>query len=257
MAKKRLIPKLLLKKGGYQNSQNVVVRSRNFEVFFEIGDVVSQSKIFQDQIADELIILKIDKGISFKTLCSIINSVSKEIFMPLTVGGGINSVEKISKLLANGADKVCLNTNAYLKPELISEAVKIYGSSTIVVSIDFKVNALGKETIYINNGKNSVDLNLKEWVKKIEDLGAGEIHLNSINRDGMKNGLEIVLGEKIEKMCGLPIVLSGGCGLAEHFSEGFIATNVSGIAAGTFFAQQDQNFIQTRAQIRNSNIDIR
>ena len=257
MAKKRLIPKLLIKKGGYRNSQNIVVRTKSFSNQVQIGEVLSQAKIFQDQIADELLILRIDDNINFNELKKIANMIADEIFMPLTIGGGIDSIEKIQKLLSNGADKVSLNTNAYLNPKLISEAVEIYGSSTIVVSIDYKLNESGKESVFINNGKTHIDINLIDWVKKIEDLGVGEIHLNSINLDGTKYGLDTVTGAKINKICNVPIVISGGCGLAEHFSEGFNNTHVSGISAGTFFALQDQNFIQTRAQILNSGIDIR
>ena len=119
MAKKRLIPKLLLKKGGYQSSQNVVVRTKLFSNPIQIGEVVSQSKIFQDQIADELTILKIDNDINFEELRGIANAIADEIFMPLTMGGGIDSIDKIRQLLSSGADKVALNTHAFENPTLI------------------------------------------------------------------------------------------------------------------------------------------
>ena len=144
-----------------------------------------------------------------------------------------------------------------MNPTLILQAVKNYGSSTIAVNIDYKINKHGLEEIFINNGKKLVKLSLYDWVSKVEEYGAGEIHLNCIDRDGMKNGLDTITGAKIEEITNIPVVLSGGCGLAQHFIEGFQKTNVSGISAGTFFSQQDQNFIQIRAQIKNSEIDIR
>ena len=257
MAKKRLIPKLLLKKGGYKDSQNVVVRSKCFSSHILIGEVVSQAKIFQDQIADELIILKIDNNLRFQELKNIVNEIADEIFMPLTIGGGIDSISKIRKLLSNGADKVAINSHAFENPNLIREASHYFGSSTIVVSIDYKILPSGEPRVYSKNGKVDTGLNLLYWVKKVEDLGAGEIIICSIDKDGSQIGLDLINTIKVEQITNIPVVASGGCGLSKHFTEGFLKSDVSGISAGTFFALQDQNFIQTRAQILNSGIYIR
>lgn len=257
MAKKRLIPKLLLQKGGYRNSQNVVVRTNKFSNPIPIGEVVSQAKIFQDQIADELIILRINNSISFNELISIANTIADEIFMPLTIGGGIDSIEKIKALLKNGADKISINTYAIDNPKLIQEASYNFGSSTIVVSIDYKINIDKKITVFTQNGRNDTFMDLIEWVKKVEKLGAGEILLSSIEKDGTLSGLDLKVAKEVQSHVNIPIVISGGCGLATHFSEGFNKTNVSGISAGNFFSLQDQNLIQTRAQISNSGVDIR
>jgi len=252
-----LIPKLLLQKGGYQNSQDVVVRTKNFSNPIQIGEVVSQAKIFQDQIADELVILSIDKNIYFDQLKLIVNKIADEVFMPLTIGGGIDSLKKIKELLSNGADKVSINTHAYMTPNLIREASYNFGSSTIVVSVDYKIKSNGEVIVFIQNGTYDTGTNLLDWVKKAEELGAGEILLNSIDMDGSRMGLDLKNALQIQKQVSLPVVLSGGCGSGEHFSEAFLKADVSGISAGTFFALQDQNFIQTRAQILNSGIDIR
>ena len=257
MAKKRLIPKLLLKKGGYKNTQNVVVRTQNFLNPIQIGEVVSQAKIFQHQIADELIILNIDKEISFENLLDVSNQIADEVFMPITIGGKIDSTKKIKELLLNGADKVSINTSAYSNPELIKKASHYFGSSTIVVSIDYKIENDGRPTIYTNNGNNKRDKDLIEWAIEVENLGAGEILLSSIERDGSRNGLDIKTASLVKANVKIPVVIGGGCGLSSHFSDGFSQSGISGISAGTFFALQDQNLMQTRSQILNSGINIR
>lgn len=257
MAKKRLIPKLLLQKGGYKNSQNVVVRTKSFSNPTQIGDVVSQSKIFQDQIADELIILKIDDKIYFDELKDIANKIADEIFMPLTIGGGIDSINKIKQLLSNGADKIAINTHAFENPNLIREASQSFGSSTIVVSVDYKISHSGEAEVFVQNGKKNTGVNLLDWVVEVEALGAGEILICSIDNDGSLNGLDLFHSNRVQKLVNIPVVISGGCGLSKHFTEGFFKTDVSGISAGTFFALQDQNLIQTRSQILNSGINIR
>ena len=257
MAKKRLIPKLLLKKGGYKNTQNVVVRTKNFLNPIQIGEVVSQAKIFQDQIADELVILRIDKNISFENLLQMTNAIADEVFMPITIGGNIDSEEKIKELLSNGADKVSINTEVHRNPNLLRKASHHFGSSTIVVSIDYKIESDGRAIVYSENGTNKTTKNLIEWAKEVERLGAGEILLSCIDRDGTRNGLDLKFASLVKTNVKTPIVLSGGCGLSSHFVEGFSKTGVSGISAGTFFALQDQNFIQTRSQILNAGINIR
>ena len=246
-----------MQKGGYQNSQNVVVRTKSFSNPTQIGEVVSQSKIFQDQIADELTILKIDDNIHFEELKDIANAIADEIFMPLTIGGGIDSINKIRQLLSSGADKIALNTHAFENPTLIHEASQNFGSSTIVVSIDYKVSLSGEAIVYIQNGKKETGVNLLDWASKAQTLGAGELFVCSIDKDGSRTGLDIAYGKMLQELVNIPVVISGGCGLSKHFTDGFLKTNVSGISAGTFFALQDQNFIQTRAQIKNSGINIR
>ena len=257
MAKRRIIPKLLLKKGGYKGLQNVVVRTKNFNSHVEIGEVVSQSKIFQDQLADEIIILKIDSNIHFNELIEISNSISNEIFMPITIGGGIKNIDHIEKLLKNGADKVSLNTIAFENSDLIKIASNYYGSSTIVVCIDYKIDKYGNYNIFINNGNNKLNYNFIDWVKLFEDYGAGELILNCISNDGNQKGLDIKSANLIGEIVKIPIVLSGGCGNTNHFIEGFKKTRANGISTGTFFALKDQNFMQIRSHIFNAGIDIR
>ena len=257
MAKKRLIPKILLQKGGYKNNQNVVVRTHKFSNPVQTGEVVSQAKIFQDQIADELIILRIDNEISKNELLDISNNIANEIFMPLTIGGGIDNLFFIEELLKNGAVKVSINSSAIKNPNIIKEASYNFGVSTVVASVDYKTNSSGESTVFSNNGKYDTKINLLEWIKKIENYGAGEILLCSIDNDGTRNGLDINTSKEVRNSVSIPVVISGGCGRGSHFVEGFLDTDVSGISAGTFFALQDQNFIQIRSHIINSGINIR
>lgn len=248
-----------MKTSSHDPSKLILVSTLNFDDCFEIGDPVSQAKIYQAQTADELIFLDIE---AYKTkndnLLDVLKRASEEIFMPFTVGGGIKSIERIKLLIKNGADKVSVNSEAVRNPLFLKEAVDKFGSSTIVVSIDYKINIKSKKyNVFIDGATVETDLDPFNWAKEVENLGAGEILLNSIDHDGCKQGLELTLSKKIVSNLSIPVVISGGVGKAEHFSDGFSVTNSSGISAGTFFCFRDQNPIQARAQISNSGIPIR
>jgi cyclase len=258
MSKKRLIPKLQLAISANNLQKFVVVITKQFGDRIEIGDPVSQAKIFQDQSADELIFLNIDRDInSISKLSEVISRVSEEIFMPLTVGGGVTSEKDFRLLLLNGADKISINSIAAEQPEFITIVSEKYGASCVVVSIDYKKDENGQYFVYTNSGKVKTNLNPIEWAIKAEKLGAGEILLTCIDNDGMRNGLELNMPKEIVKALNIPVICGGGCGLASHFSQGFIEANVEAVCAGSFFAQRDQNLIQTRSQILNSGIIIR
>jgi cyclase len=256
MSKLRLIPKLLLKTSKFDSTKLVLVVSKQFSSFTEIGDPVSQSKIFQDQMADELLFLNIDSK-NIDTLANIVSEVSKEIFMPLTVGGGVKTLEDFRLLLSSGADKILVNTESILNPNLINIASSKFGSQCVVVGIDYKLHSDGKNVVYRSNGKIKTDLILEDWILEVVERGAGEIVLTSIDRDGMCEGLDLELFSSLANKVSIPIVASGGCGVAKHFIDGFQIGEVNAVSAGTFFAHRDQNFIQTRSQIYNSGINIR
>lgn len=258
MSKKRLIPKLQLA-GSSSNSQKlVVVITKQFGERIEIGDPISQAKIFQDQSADELIFLNIDRNInSVKILSDVIGRVSEEIFMPLTVGGGISNENDFRLLLSTGADKISINTEAVYRPPFIEIVSEKYGSQCVVVSIDYKRDINGQFFVHINGGKEKTNLNPVEWAMEAEKRGAGEILLTCIDNDGMRNGLELKMAQEIVSSLNIPVISGGGCGLASHFSQGFLEANVEAVCAGTFFAIRDQNLIQTRSQISNSGVSIR
>lgn len=258
MSKKRLIPKLQLKTSEYNHERMVLVITKQFKSEVEIGDPVSQSKIYQDQGADELIFVNIDRtNKSIAKLSSIITKVSEEIFMPITVGGGVTKEEDFRLLLSSGADKICINSIASIKPNFVTEMSQKFGAQCVVVSIDYKINADGEPKVYINNGTLETNFDPINWALMCEKLGAGEILLTCIDFDGMKSGLDIETAKMVSQSISIPLIVSGGCGLAQHFSEAYLKANVDAVSAGSFFAHRDQNFMQTRSQIKNSGVNIR
>lgn len=259
MSKLRLIPKLQLKPSEANPKRLVLVVSKQFQEYTEIGDPVSQAKIFQDQAADELCFVNIDKNAKdeLSKLAEVIKRVSEVIFMPLTVGGGVRNIEDFRLLLNNGADKVLINTITYENPTLITEASETYGAQCVVVSIDFKFNKDNNLTVFTNSGTFDTGISPEEWAMRVESLGAGELLLTSIDNDGMRSGLALDQIKKVVSSVKIPVIAVGGCGLAKHFVDGFLHTNCSAVSAGNFFAHRDQNFIQTRSQIFNAGINIR
>ena len=260
MLKKRLIPKLLIKNlKNKNNSKNLVFfTSENFKKFRIVGNPVSQAKIYQAQKADELIIFFCDEKINLKNSENIelIKKFSTEIFMPLTIGGGVKSISDFELLLKNGADKVSINSIIFERSILISEAAKKFGSQCVVVSLDFIQK---KDQIFIYNSKKKsfLRVDLLSYIKKIVDFGAGELVLTDINRDGKNFGLNIEVAKLISENVKIPIIISGGCSSVEDFINCFKQTEVQGIAAGNFFSFKDQNPLQTRSQISNAGINIR
>jgi cyclase len=229
-----------------------------FDKAIEVGDPVSQAKIYQAQAADELIFLDLDaynhnKGI----VVDVIRSAAEQIFIPFTVGGGVKSIDDFRLLLSNGADKVSLNTAAVENPELVSEASRIYGAQCVVVSIDYRRNQDGTQSVWVRGGKECTKLDPIEWAKECERLGAGEVLLTCIDNDGSRKGLDLETIAKVSRAVSIPVIASGGCGLASHFIDGFKVGNADAVSAGTFFCFQDQNPMQTRAHIKNAGIPIR
>lgn len=258
MSRKRLIPKLQLARSSRNSNKLVVVITKQFAERIEIGDPISQAKIFQDQAADELIFLNIDGEFGgIETLSNIIDKLSEEIFMPLTVGGGVKCEDDFRLLLSHGADKIAINTVAIENPDFITKVSKKFGAQCVVVSIDYKLESDGKYYVFSNCGKERTALDPVYWAKEAERLGAGELMLTCIDNDGMRNGIELHITKTIIDSVKVPVILGGGCGLAAHFSDAILKTNADAICAGSFFAHRDQNLIQTRSQILNSGVDIR
>jgi cyclase len=261
MSKRRLIPKLQLKRSINNTDKLVLVVTRNFEEAIEIGDPVSQAKIFQDQGADELVFIDIEKNKnpedSVQQLAEVIYQVSKEIFTPISVGGGVKTIADFRLLLSNGADKICINTIAIDDPDFIQRAADKFGAQCVVISIDYKLNESNEFKVYKDGGRVETDLTPLAWALEVEKRGAGEIMLSCIDKDGTKGGLELDVSKKISNSVKIPTILSGGCGVASDFVDGFLLADADAISAGTFFAHRDQNFMQTRAQIKNSGVNIR
>lgn len=258
VAKIRLIPKLLLKESSNGTNKLVLVITKQYDQIIEVGNPVSMAKIFQAQGADELIFTNIrPENTSYAELRKIINAVSEEIFMPVTVGGGINSVQQFRELLKDGADKISINTAAVNDPVLITEASVIFGAQCVVVSIDYKKEPDGSHWVYTNGGKKRTELHPVAWAKEAERLGAGEILLTSIDHDGMRDGMDNEVNRQVCEAVSIPVIVSGGCSLPQHFIDAVKVGKGDAVAAGTFFAFKDQSFMQVRSHIRNAGIDIR
>lgn len=228
MLNRRVIPCLLLRNGG-------LVKSVKFKDFRYVGDPVNAVRIFNDKEVDELVFLDIacrtsGTGPNFELLADI----TSEAFMPFGYGGGIRDLDDIKKLYALGVEKVILNTVAETNPRLITQAAEIAGSSGVVVSIDVKKSLFGRNTIVTHSGTKDTGLDPVQYAKKMEALGAGEILLNSINRDGTMQGYDIDLIAEIASQISIPVVAVGGAGVIGHFREA-IQAGASAVGAGSMF----------------------
>jgi cyclase len=212
MMTKRIIPCLDVKDGR-------VVKGIGFNNLRDAGDPVEAARTYDEAGADELVFLDISASVENRgTLIDVVKETAKEVFIPLTVGGGIRNLQDIDSLLHVGADKVSLNTTAVKNPKLIYEAAKRYGSQCIVVAVDAKLreDAKGWE-VYIHGGRTNMGMDVLEWCKTVWDLGAGEILLTSIDADGSKEGYDVPLTSKVAEMVNIPIIASGGAGCKEDF----------------------------------------
>ncbi len=259
MVRKRLIPKLLLKKRRLGAAERMVlVTTRGYGQVVEVGDPVSQAKIYEAQFADELIFLSIDSSPiePEAPLLDVLRRAASETFMPIAAGGGVRTTGDFELLLANGADKVCVNSAAVADPSLIERAAAMFGAQCVVVSIDYRRDAQGRR-VFVDGGRTATPLDPVEWAVRAAALGAGEILLTDIARDGSGAGLDVPTIRRVADRVPVPVIASGGCGLAQHFVEGFVDGRAEAVAAGTFFCFRDQNPMQTRAHVRNAGVPIR
>lgn len=261
MAKKRIIPKLQFFNSKTIKNAIALVTTVQFDKVIEIGDPISQARIFEAQMADELIFIDISvyKGnYQKKVSLEILNRAAKNIFLPLTIGGGVEKISDIRAFLSNGADKVAINTKALTDPDMVIKASKSYGASTLVASIDYKKDPIdGKNFVYSHGGNIKHNISPVEWAIECEKLGVGEILLTCIDNDGSRQGLDIKTIQEVTRNIKIPLIASGGCGLAKHFTDGFIQGKCDAVSAGTFFCFQDQNIMQTRSQVKNAGVNVR
>ncbi len=212
MLKRRIIPCLDVKEGR-------VVKGIEFVQLRDIGDPVEIAKYYDESGADELVFLDITASTERRqTMLDVVSAVARKVFIPLTVGGGIRSLEDISSLLKAGADKVSLNTLAVESPSFIREAADRFGSQCIVVAIDVKFED-GEYYVYTYGGKQKTDLLAVEWAKQVAALGAGELLVTSMNQDGKQSGYDLAILEQLREVVDIPIIASGGAGNAEHVVE--------------------------------------
>ncbi|MGI8555649.1 MAG: imidazole glycerol phosphate synthase subunit HisF [Pyrinomonadaceae bacterium] len=250
MLAKRIIPCLDVKDGR-------TVKGTNFVNLRDAGDAVELAKIYSENGADELVFLDITATIEKrKTLRELVAKVAREINIPFTVGGGINSVEDIKILLSAGADKVSINTSAVKNPKILAEAARNFGSQCIVLAIDAK--KIGDNwKVFLNGGRIETDLSAIEWAKRGADLGAGEILLTSMNADGTKNGFEVELTRHVGENVKVPVIASGGAGKREHFTEIFENGKADAALAASIFHFREIEIPQLKNYLKAQNIEVR
>lgn len=251
MLAKRIIPCLDVRDGK-------VVKGINFVGIKEVGDPVECAAQYDIQGADEIVFLDITathEGRS--TMLNVVRNTAKKVFVPLTVGGGIRTIDDIRETLRAGADKVSINSAAVDNPGLIKEAAELFGSQCVVVAIDAKRREDGTFTVVVNGGRIDKGIDAIEWAKKVEDLGAGEILLTSMDTDGTKNGFDIELLNAVCAVVTIPVIASGGCGKLEDFSEVFKKTNASAALAASLFHYKELTVRQVKEHLRKNNIPVR
>jgi len=229
MLTKRIIPCLDIRDGR-------TVKGVNFENIRDAGDPVELGAFYAAQGADELVFLDITATIEKrKTLSELVNRISHHINIPFTVGGGISSVDDVSVLLQNGADKISVNTSAYKNPQLIKDLSKEFGSQCIVLAIDTKLEVDGNWYVYLNGGRVKTDAKCIDWAKQAVDLGAGEILLTSMNHDGTKQGFALDITATLLETLPVPIIASGGGGTMDHFVNVFTTAKADAALAASIF----------------------
>ena len=233
MLAKRIIPCLDVRDGK-------VVKGVQFEGVQDVGDPISYAQLYNEQGADELVFYDITASYEKRSvILDVVRETAKKVFVPLTVGGGIRSIEDFRATLRAGADKVSVNSQAVLNPTLIHDAADIFGSQCVCVGIDAKKIDENRWTVYINGGRKDMHLDLIDWVKQVQALGAGEICLNSIDADGTKKGFDLPMLQAVCHAVSIPVIASGGCGKLEDFSEVFEKTGVIAALAASLFQFKD------------------
>ena len=247
---KRIIPCLDVKNGK-------VVKGVNFIGLKDVGDPVEAAIRYNEEGADELTFLDINASYEGrKPIVEVIKRVAKEVFIPLTVGGGISTLNHIYELLNVGCDKVSINSAAVKNPEFINEASKRFGSSTIVVAIDVKKVAPNKWNVFIKGGREDTGIDAIKWAKEVVDRGAGEILLTSMDADGTKAGFDIEITQKISKLVHVPVIASGGAGKMEHFKEVF-QHNADAALAASIFHFREIDIMELKKYLKNNGISVR
>ncbi len=251
MLAKRIIPCLDVTAGR-------VVKGVSFVELRDAGDPVEIARRYDEQGADELTFLDItassdDRGIIFR----IIEQVASQVFIPLTVGGGVREVIDVRNLLNAGADKVSINTQAVLNPQLVEEAAGRYGSQCIVVAIDAKRNEQGFWEVFTHGGRRATGMNAVEWARRMQALGAGEILLTSMDRDGQKNGFDLGLTRAVTDALDIPVIASGGVGNLQHLADGVKLGGADAVLAASIFHFGEYTVQQAKTFMAGQGIEVR
>jgi cyclase len=251
MLTKRIIPCLDIRDGR-------TVKGINFENIRDAGDPVELGAFYAAQGADELVFLDITAtNEKRKTLSELVNRISHHINIPFTVGGGISSVEDVSILLQNGADKISVNTSAFKNAQLIKELAKEFGSQCVVLAIDTKLEADGEWYVYLNGGRVKTDTKCVDWAKQAVDLGAGEILLTSMNHDGTKQGFALDITATLAEQLPVPVIASGGGGKMEHFVDVFEIAKADAALAASIFHFKEIGIPELKHYLNEKGIIVR
>ena len=251
MLTKRIIPCLDVR-------DSKVVKGINFVGIKEVGDPVELAKKYNDQRADELVFLDITATYEGrKTMVDVVRRVAQQVFIPLTVGGGISSIEQIRDLLHSGADKISLNSAALDHPELIEQAAKVYGAQCVVLAIDAKKMPDGSWHCFKAGGRVDTGIDAVEWAKKATALGAGEILLTSMDADGTKRGFDLELCRAIKQAVNVPVIASGGCGQVEHFAQVFEEDVADAALAASLFHYNELSVRDVKEHLKQRGVEVR
>lgn len=251
MLKKRIIPCLDVRNGR-------VVKGTNFVDIRDAGDPVELARFYDEAGADELVFLDITASHEKRdTMIDVVRKTAKEVFIPLTVGGGIRSIDDMRAILRAGADKVSLNTPAIKNPDLITQGARIFGSQCIVVAIDAKRTEAGNFEAYINGGRVNTGRDVLEWAREAEARGAGEILLTSMDRDGTKDGYDLELTKQVSEAVSIPVIASGGVGTLEHLYEGLTAGGASAALAASIFHYGTYTVREAKEYLKSKGVAIR
>ena len=251
MLAKRIIPCLDVRDGR-------VVKGVNFVNIRDAGDPVELARYYSDQGADEIVFLDITATHEArKTVADVVERTAEQVFVPLTVGGGIRTLDDFRELLRAGADKISVNSAAVARPELITEAAERFGAQCVVLAVDARSRGDGTWEVVVAGGRKPTGLDLLEWVKKGEALGAGEILLTSMDADGTKAGFDLPMTKAVTEAVGIPVIASGGCGSLSHFAEVFEETGCDAALAASLFHFGELTVPQVKDYLRARNIPVR
>lgn len=251
MLAKRIIPCLDVRNGK-------MVKGVNFQGIQDVGDPVECAAEYNRQGADELVFYDITASHEGRgVILDVVRRAAQQVFVPLTVGGGISTIDDFRETLRAGADKVSINSSAVKNPKLIAEAADIFGSQCVVVGVDAKRNGTGGYTVYVNGGRIDMHLDLIQWVKEIQRLGAGEICLNSIDADGTKAGFDIEMLNAVCDAVKIPVIASGGCGSLSDFSDVFEQTGATAALAASLFHFKELTVQQVKTHLKQQGIAVR
>ncbi len=251
MLKVRIIPCLDVKDGR-------VVKGVNFVDLVDAGDPVEQARVYDAAGADELCFLDITASSENRdTLYDVVRGTAEQCFMPLTVGGGVRTVDDIRKLLLAGADKVSINTAAVARPEFVKEAAEKFGAQCIVVAIDAKETGPAKWEIFTHGGRNATGLDAVEWARRMVSLGAGEILLTSMDRDGTKSGFDCALTRAVADAVTVPVIASGGVGTLDHLVAGVRDGHASAVLAASIFHFGTYSVAEAKAHMAAAGLPVR